>query len=103
MIVAQDAAAYYRQVGIGADEIVREYRYKIEQVAESLPVDMHRYVLSVEHYAVLVVIHVRTVLQEKVLSAQLDRYYAVILPCRMIKSAGIPFILRTQEALRITR
>ena len=64
---------------------------------------MHRYVLFVENDTMLVVINVRTVLQEEILPSQFDRNYTVILSCGMIESAGVAFIFCTEQALRVSR
>ena len=59
--------------------------------------------LFVENDAVLVVINVRAILHEEILSAEFYRDDTVILPCRMVESAGVSFILRAEQALRISR
>ena len=101
MVVAQYAASYYRQICIRTDEIVREQRHEVEQIAERLPVYMHRDVLFIEDYAVLVIVNIRTVLQEEIHSAQTDRDHPVVLSCRMIEPAFIPLVLRAKQALRV--
>ena len=64
---------------------------------------MHRDVLFVEYYAVLIVVDIWAVLHEEVLPAEFYRYDAVILPGRMVESACIAFVLSAKQALRITR
>ena len=62
MLVSQYGAAHDRQVGVGADEVVRELLDEIKQLAEGAAVYDHRRVALVEEYAVLVVVDVGGVL-----------------------------------------
>ena len=63
VVVAQDAAAHDRQVGVATHKVVGEQSHKIQQLAEGRPLNFHRGVLVVEHDAVLVIVNVGAVLQ----------------------------------------
>ena len=62
VVVAEDGAAYDGQVGVGAYKVVGKQLDKVQQLAESRPVDFHRGVGTVERDAVLVVIYIGRIL-----------------------------------------
>ena len=58
MIVTEDRAAHNRQIGIGADKVMRELPYEIKQPRKRVPVYLHGNMPAVEHNAVLIVIDI---------------------------------------------
>ena len=103
MVVAENRAADNRQIGIGAEEIVREQRDEVEQLAESGAVDLHRGMLAVEGDAMLVVINIGRVLQIPLRIVDGNRNGAVILPRRRIQIACIALVFMAERTLRIGR
>ena len=101
MIVAQNRPAYNRQIGVGAEEIVREERDEIQQFAESRAVDFHWRVLAVKRDAVFVIIDIRRVLKVPLRMVDRDRNDTVILPRGGIQMSSIAFILAAERAFRI--
>ena len=100
--MAQDTAAYDGQVSVAADEVVGEDRDKVQQLGKGRPVDLHRDMLGIKNNTVLVVIHIRAVLQKPIRPGNFQRDDPVVLPCRVVHSSGIALIFRTQQALGIT-
>ena len=56
VVVAQDGAADDGQVGVRAEEVVRELSDELDEFPERGPVDLHGHMLAVQDDAVLVVI-----------------------------------------------
>ena len=102
MVMAQDAAAHDRQVGVAAHKIVGEQTHKIQQLAEGCPLDLHGCVLVVEYDAMLVVVNVGAVLQipRAVVDGQRDD--AVIFAGRVVHAACVTLVLHTQLALGVS-
>ena len=72
VIVPENRASHDRQIGVAADEVVREQVDEIEQTGKRRPVDVHRPVLPAHRDAVLVVIGVRAIPHAPLLAADLD-------------------------------
>ena len=79
VVVRQDRAAHDGQVGVGANEIVREQVHKVEQTGQALAVDVHRTMLGAHGNAVLVKVRVRAVLEAPALAIKLNGNNAQIL------------------------
>ena len=79
VVVRQNRAAHNGQVGVGANEVVREQVHKIEQAGQALAVDVHRTMLGAHGNAVLVKVRVRAVLEAPALAVELDGDNAQIL------------------------
>ena len=79
VIVRQNRAAHDGQVGVRADEVMREQVHKIEQAGQALAVDVHRAMLGAHGNAVLVKVRVRAVLEAPALAVELDGDDAQIL------------------------
>ena len=79
VVVRQDRAAHDGQVGVGANEIVREQVHKVEQAGQALAVHVHRAMLGAHSNAVLVKIRIRAVLETPALAVELDGDNAQIL------------------------
>ena len=102
MVMAQDRTANDRKVCIGTKEIMREKFHKIKQLDKRISLDLHRCMLAVEHDAVLIVIHIWRILESPRCIVDRDRNDPVVLSCRMVYTACISLIFRTQKAFRIT-
>ena len=78
-----------------------ELHHKIKQLAERRALDLHRRMLTVEHNAVLVVIHIGAVL--KVPTAFVDRQgdNTVIFARGMVHAARIALVFLAELALRV--
>ena len=102
VVVAQDAAAHDRQVGVAAHKVVGEQTHKIQQLAEGRPLDLHGGVLVIEHDAVLVVVNIGAVLQipRAVVDGQRDD--AVVFAGGVVHAAGVALVLRAQLALGVS-
>ena len=98
----EDRAADNRQIGIGAEKVVRKPGDEIELLDERTAVDFHRCMLAGQHNAVLVVIHVGRVLQKPLLSVQRQRNEPVRCPCRLGQTARKALVLSAERALRIS-
>ena len=79
VVVRQDRAAHDGQVGVRADEVMREQVHKVEQAGQALAVDVHRTMLGAHGNAVLVKVRVRAVLEAPALAVELDGDNAQIL------------------------
>ena len=101
VVVGQNRAADNRQVGVGADKVVRKLPHKVEQLAKAGAVDLHRDVLAVEADTVFVVVDIGRILQEPRRAVDGDRHDAVVLAGRVVDPSGIAFILRAQLAAGI--
>ena len=101
VVVAQNRAAHDRKVCVGAEEIVREERDKVQQAAEAARVDFHGDVLSVEHDAVLVVVDVGRVLQVPVRPVEAQGDQAQVLARRVVHAPGVALVGVTELAFGI--
>ena len=102
VVVCQNRTANDGQIGIRAEEIVRKLLHKIKQLAERALVNLHRHMLAAEHNAVLIVVHIRRILQKPIRMVHRDRDCAVVLSCRVVHAARITDILLAQHTGRIT-
>ena len=101
VVVAQDRAADDGQVGVRAEEVVRELPDEVEEFAERRAVDLHGHVFTVQDDAVLVVVDIRRVLEAPVALVDGDGDDAVVLPRRVVHPSGIALVLEAQLALRV--
>ena len=76
--------------------------YKIKQFNECISLDFHWSMLAVKHNAMLIVIHIRRILESPRSIIDCDRNNSVVLPCRMINTSRISFIFRAKKTFRIT-
>ena len=75
---------------------------KIKKLFKRSLIYRHGSVIAVESNAMLVIITIGRILQKPRLAAHSERDDAVILPCRMINSAGIALIFTAKLAFRIS-
>lgn len=75
--------------------------YKIKQFNECISLDFHWSMLAVKHNAMLIVIHIRRILESPRSIIDCDRNNPVVLPCRMINTSCISFIFRAKKTFRI--
>ena len=101
MLVAQDRAADDGQVGIRADEVVRQHGDEREQLIEGVAPDVHRGVLLVEEDAVLVIIAVRRELHIPEFTVKQDGHHAQVLPRGVIQPAGVALVLGAELTLGV--
>ena len=101
MVMAQYRAAYDRQIRIGAQEIVREQFYKVKELHKGVSLDLHGHMLSVEHNAVLIVVHIRGILEAPAAVIDGDGDDPVIFSGRMVQTACVSLILHTEKTFRI--
>ena len=92
-IPAGDIGVGGREVGYMSD--------KIKKLAKTGPVNFHGGVLPVQNNTVLIIVHIGGVLQIPLRSGNGHRDEPVILPCRVIHSAGIALIFTAKLALGI--
>ena len=88
VVVRQNRAAHDGQVGVGANEVVREQVDKVEQAGQPLAVDVHRTMLGAHGNAVLVKVRVRAVLEAPAIAIERDGDNAQVLACRMSAAVG---------------
>ena len=81
---------------------MRKQFYKIKQFNECISLDFHWSMLAVKHNAMLIVIHIRRILESPRSIIDCDRNNSVVLPCRMINTSRISFIFRAKKTFRIT-
>ena len=99
--MAQDAAADNGKVRVGADKIVGELLYKIQQLAEGRILNPHGGVLLVEHNAMLIIVDIGAVLQAPCAIVNRNGNDTVIFPGGVIHPACVALILHAQQALGI--
>ena len=75
--------------------------YKIKQFNECISLDFPWSMLAVKHNAMLIVIHIRRILESPRSIIDCDRNNPVVLPCRMINTSCISFIFRAKKTFRI--
>ena len=88
VVVRQNRAAHDRQVGVGADEVMREQVHKVEQAGQALAVDVHRTMLGAHGNAMLVKVRVRAVLETPALAVELDGDNAQVLASGVSAAVG---------------
>ena len=103
VVVGEDGAADDGQVGIGAQEVMRELLHKVEQAHEALVGDLHGHVLPVEHDAVLIIIGIGRILQIPGIAAQTQGHDAVVLPGREARTPGVARVLHAEHAAGVAR
>ena len=101
MLMGENAAADDGQVGIAAEEIMRELLDERKQLIKRRAVDDHRRVLGVHHDRVFIVIDIRRILEAPWLAVDRDRHNAQVLPRRVRNRARVADILHAEQALRI--
>ncbi len=77
--------------------------HKVEQLAESVSVNLHGNMLPVKDDTVLVIINIGRVLESPGIPLNGNRNNPVILSCRMIHPARIALIFPAEQTLRIAR
>ncbi len=81
---------------------MRKLLYKIKQLTECIVFNFHRNMFGVKHNTVFIIIYIRRILESPSAAIDRHRYYSMILPCRMVNTTRISFILNTEQAFRIT-
>ena len=76
--------------------------YKIKQFNKCISLNFHWRMLAVKHNTMLIVIHIRRILESPWGVIDRDRNNPVVLSCRMINTSSISFIFRTKKTFRIT-
>ena len=76
---------------------------EIKKLFESIAVDLHWNMLSVEYDAVLVIVYIRGVLESPRVILNCDRDDSVVLTSRMIKASCISFVFHTELTFWIGR
>ena len=103
MFVRQNAAADDGQVGIAAEEVVRELLHKRKQLVKGRTVDDHRRMLGVHDDGVFIIIDIRRILEAPRLAVHGHRHDAQILPRRVRDRPRIADVLHAKKTLRIPR
>ena len=80
---------------------MRKQFYKIKQFNECISLDFHWSMLAVKYNTMLIVIHIRRILESPRSIIDCDRNNPVVLPCRMINTSCISFIFRAKKTFRI--
>ena len=88
VVVRQNRAAHDGQVGVGANEVVREKVDKVEQAGQALAVDVHRAMFGAHGNAVLVKVRIRAVLEAPALAVELNGDNAQVLASGMSAAVG---------------
>ena len=102
VIVSKYRAAYDRQSGIAAHEVMGEQIDKIEQPAERRGAYVHRAVFVRESDRVFFVILIRRILQMPIFVIELYRYGAQRLSCRMVHIACKADVGRAEHACGVS-
>ena len=103
VLMRQNAAAHDGQIGVTAEEVVRELLDERKQLVKSRPVNNHRRMLRVHDDRVFIVIDVGRVLESPRLIVHGHRHDAQILPRWVRDCARIANILDAEQALRVSR
>ena len=101
VLVAQNRAAHDGQVRVGANEIMGEGLYKVQQLFKGAAVDLHGHMLGVEYNAVLIVVDVGGILQAPGFAADLNGNDPVVGPGGMVHPARVALVLPAQLAFGI--
>ena len=80
---------------------MRKQFYKIKQFNECISLDFHWSMLAIKYNTMLIVIHIRRILESPRSIIDCDRNNPVILPCQMINTSRISFIFRAKKTFRI--
>lgn len=75
--------------------------YKIKQFNKCISLNFHWSMLAVKYNTMLIVIHIRRILESPRSIIDCDRNNPVVLPCRMINTSRISFIFRAKKTFRI--
>ena len=102
MIVCQNRSTNNREIRIRSQNIVWKLLHKIKQLAEGIVINLHRYMLSVKHDTVLIIINIGRILESPLFPIDLNGNNAVILSCRMIDPACISFVFTAEQTFRIS-
>ena len=102
MVMGQDRTAYDSQVCVGAYKVMRQEVNEIEHFRKSVSVNLHRYMLSIKHNAVFVVIHIGGILEKPVISRNAQRNDAVVFSGGMVHPTCIAFVFPTKHTFGIT-
>ena len=98
VVMVEDRAADDGEVGIGADEVVREEIDEGEHVLHVGAVDVHGDMVVVEEDAVLLIVEIRGILEEPGVFVEGEGDHAVILAGRETGAARIAGIVDTEHA-----
>ena len=104
VIVREDRSTHNGQVGIGANEVVRESVHKVEEINERLVINVHWNVIRVHSNAMLVEVRVWTVLESPTMLIELNGDDAQVLPGRMSTCArrsaasGVALVIQAELA-----
>ena len=101
MAVAQDAAAYNRQVSVGTAGVMGELCHKVKNFSQGMAVHLHGLVAVVQHDAVLMKIGIGAVLQIERFTGQVYGHNAMGLAGREVDAPRIADILLAQHALGV--
>ena len=102
VVVRQNRAADDRQIGVRAEEVMRELTDKIEQLAERALIDLHRHVLAAEHDAVLIVVDIGRILEKPIRSVDCERHSAVVLARRVVHAPRVADVLLAEHTRRVS-
>lgn len=80
---------------------MRELRNEIQQLCKCRTFNFHRHMLRIEYDAVLIIIHIRRILEEPLTVVDRHRNNAVVAACRMIQPPCIALIFPAEQTLRI--
>ena len=76
-------------------------RHEIQKFSKGCPLDFHRCMFRIKHYAVLIVVNIRRILEKPVAVIDGNWNDSVVLARRMVYSSCIPLIFLTELALGI--
>ena len=80
---------------------MRELRNEIQQLCKCRTFNFHRHMLRIEYDAMLIIIHIRRILEEPLTVVDRHRNNAVVAACRMIQPPCIALIFPAEQTLRI--
>ena len=101
MVMAQDGSSHNGKVRIGTQEIMGELLDKVKQLSECRLINFHGHMLSVEHDAVLIVVHIWGILESPLTVIDGNGNDSVVIPGRMVGPPRIPHVLHAQLAFWI--
>lgn len=80
---------------------MRKQFYKVEQLDKSVSFNLHRRMLKIKHNAVFIIIYIGRILKSPGAVIDGNGDDPVVLSCRMVDTARISLILRTEETFGI--
>ena len=101
VIVGKDRSADDGEVGVGANKIVRKLGDKVEQLVEACAIHLHGYMLPVQADAVLIVVHIRGILQIPGRPVDRNGDHPVVLSRRMVDPSRVSLVFCTKLALGV--